>query len=58
METYPKPPGANHELAKVIKNLSRLKFGRPHSEVQKEIFERTRLGSPAKDIVAATERTL
>jgi hypothetical protein len=46
METYPKPPGANLETAKVIRNLSRLKFGRSRVEVENEILERTKLGSP------------
>ncbi|HEV8601283.1 MAG TPA: type IV secretion system DNA-binding domain-containing protein [Patescibacteria group bacterium] len=58
METYPKPPGANLETAKVIRNLSRLKFGRVKSEIQHEILERTKLGSPVQAPVAATERTL
>ncbi len=58
METYPKPADANDEMASAIKNLSRLKFGRPRAEVQAEILERTRLGSPAAAGPVATERTL
>src|SRR3989344_2122784 len=58
METYPKPPGADLESAKVIKNLSRLKHGRPRGEVQAEILDRTRLGTPAVAGPVSTERTL
>lgn len=57
MQTYPKPPGANPEAARLIKNLSKLKFGRPREEVEAEIMERTQLGSPAASGPAATERT-
>ncbi len=57
IETYPKPPGANHEQAQLIRNLSRLKHGKPRSEVQNDILERTRLGSPAVAGPVATERT-
>ncbi len=58
METYPKPPGADAQAAAIIKNLSRLKYGKPRSEVQAEIMERTRLGMPVKTGPVATERTL
>ncbi|MBI4049461.1 MAG: type IV secretion system DNA-binding domain-containing protein [Candidatus Doudnabacteria bacterium] len=57
METYPKPPGANLELAQVIKNLSRLKFGRPRTEVEREILTRTKLGTPTAAGPVVTERT-
>jgi len=57
IETYPKPAGANKEQAELIKNLSRLKHGKPRAEIQSEILQRTRLGSPAVAGVAATERT-
>ncbi|OGE79763.1 MAG: hypothetical protein A2660_02085 [Candidatus Doudnabacteria bacterium RIFCSPHIGHO2_01_FULL_45_18] len=49
METYPKPAGANSELALVIQNLSRLKYGRPYKEVTDEIMTRTQLGTPVKN---------
>lgn len=58
METYPKPEGASLETAQLVKNLSRLKYGKPRSEIRADILERTKLGSPAKVGEAATERTL
>jgi type IV secretory pathway TraG/TraD family ATPase VirD4 len=58
METYPKPPGANLEMGQLVRNLSRLKFGRPRSEVQTEILDRSKLGVPATTGPVATERTL
>jgi hypothetical protein len=58
METYPKPPGANLQTAQVIRNLSRLKHGKPQSEVRAEILERTKLGSPAQAGPVGMERTL
>ncbi|MGE5392842.1 MAG: type IV secretory system conjugative DNA transfer family protein [Candidatus Saccharibacteria bacterium] len=57
MMTYPKPAGANPESGRLIKNLSKLKFGRPRAEVEGEIMERTQLGAPAVSGPAATERT-
>lgn len=57
METYPKPPGANPELAQIIRNLSRLNHGKPRAEVQAEILERTKLGSPVSAGPAVVERT-
>ena len=56
METYSKPPGANPDVAKIIRNLSRLKFGRARSEVEAEILERTKLGSPVQTGNATTEK--
>ena len=47
MEIFPPRPG-NLELARAIKELSRLKYGRPRSEVESEILERTRLGSSTR----------
>jgi len=44
MQTLPPKPG-NIELAQSIKQLSRLKYGRPKEEVEKEILLRTKLGS-------------
>jgi DNA helicase HerA-like ATPase len=57
MTTFPKPPGASAEFAQVVKNLSRLKFGRARSDVTSEIIERTRLGSPATAGPVSAERT-
>ncbi|MFH1597556.1 MAG: type IV secretory system conjugative DNA transfer family protein [Patescibacteria group bacterium] len=47
MHTYPPVPG-NKELAHKIKELSRLKYGRPKSKVQAEIMNRSQLGEPSK----------
>lgn len=44
MDCFP-PRAGNLELARAIKELSRLKYSRPKSEVESEIMERTRLGS-------------
>ncbi len=41
----PKPLSDGHaELAKSIRELSRLKYGRPRAEITREILERTKLG--------------
>lgn len=58
LQTYPKPPGANPDTAKIIRNMSRLAFGRARAEVEKDILERTKLGTPAKTGPAAVERSL
>jgi hypothetical protein len=58
METFPKPADADHNQAQIIRNLSRLTYGRPRSEVQNEILERTQLGSPTQAPTPGTERTL
>jgi type IV secretory pathway TraG/TraD family ATPase VirD4 len=47
MLTYPPKPG-NKELAAAIKELSRLKYGRPREIVEAEIAERAQLGVAAK----------
>lgn len=44
MSTYPPTPG-NKELGAAIKELSRLKYGRPRDIVEAEIMERSQLGS-------------
>jgi type IV secretory pathway TraG/TraD family ATPase VirD4 len=46
MMTYPPRPG-NKELAAAIKELSRLKYGRPRDVVEAEIMERSQLGVSA-----------
>ncbi len=58
METYPKPDGADKQAAQVIRNLSRLRYGKPKAEVYAEIMERTQLGSPAQAGPSTVERTL
>ncbi|MBX4187528.1 MAG: type IV secretion system DNA-binding domain-containing protein [Candidatus Doudnabacteria bacterium] len=57
MQTYPKPKEANSEIAKIIKNLSNLKYGKPRSEIESEILERTKLGIPAQSGPAGVERS-
>ncbi len=48
MQTYPPEPG-NKELAAAIKELSRLKYGRPREIVDAEIMERAQLAAAAKN---------
>ena len=47
MITYP-PEKGNAQLASAIKELSRLKFGRPREIVEAEINERAALGATIK----------
>ncbi|MDO8626589.1 MAG: type IV secretion system DNA-binding domain-containing protein [Candidatus Magasanikbacteria bacterium] len=47
MMTYP-PQAGNKELAAAIKELSRLKYGRPREIVEAEIMERAQLGVATK----------
>jgi hypothetical protein len=44
MGTLP-PEVGSIELAQAIKELSRLKYGRPRAEIEGEILDRTKLGS-------------
>ncbi|MFA6547430.1 MAG: type IV secretion system DNA-binding domain-containing protein [Candidatus Magasanikbacteria bacterium] len=57
MVTYP-PKAGNKELAEAIKELSRLKYGRPREIVEAEIMERSALGVPMKADIALSEATL
>ncbi|HBH46402.1 MAG TPA: hypothetical protein DDX47_03490 [Candidatus Jacksonbacteria bacterium] len=58
METLPPQPG-NSDLARAIKELSRLKYGRPKAEIDAEILLRTQLGSVvAKANTGTIESTL
>jgi len=53
------PQKGNPELAKQIKEYSRLKYGRDKTIVEEEILERTRLGdSETKAIIDASEKSL
>jgi len=47
INTYP-PTEGNHEQAKLIKELSRLKYGRDAKLIHKEILERTQIAEPPK----------
>ncbi len=58
MLTYP-PRAGNKELAAAIKELSRLKYGRPREIVEAEIAERARLGAVvAESETGVSEATL
>ena len=57
MGIYPPTPG-NKELAAAIKELSRLKYGRPRALVEAEIMERTKLNATASITPPPTEATL
>ena len=48
MATYPPPQGANEKIANAVRELSRLKYGRDKTVVEKEIMERAQLGSAEK----------
>ncbi len=47
MHCFPPPKGGNPKIAQLIKELSRLKYGRDRKVVEKEILERSRLGEPS-----------
>ena len=42
--------GGNLELAQSIRELSRLKYGRPRAEITREILERTKLGNTSSAV--------
>ncbi len=47
MVTLPPKPG-DRKIAEMVRQLSRLKYGRPKALVEKEILERSQLGMPAR----------
>jgi hypothetical protein len=57
MLTYP-PKEGNKELAAAIKELSRLKYGRPREIVNAEIMDRAQLGASKPDDIDFSEATL
>lgn len=57
MMTYP-PQKGNPELAAAIKELSRLKYGRPREIVEAEIMERSQLGETKTNKVELSEASL
>lgn len=57
MMTYPPMPG-NKKMAAAIKELSRLKYGRPQELVNAEIMERTKLGVSKESTSALGESLL
>ncbi len=58
MQTYPKPEGADPQIAKLIRDLSKLKHGKTRTEVHNEIMVRSRLGSAAVSGPTGVEKTL
>ncbi|MFA4937347.1 MAG: type IV secretion system DNA-binding domain-containing protein [Patescibacteria group bacterium] len=57
MKTLPPQP-TDRNIASKLKELSRLKFGRPKAEVEAEIMERTKLGSVSTKAPVSSEKTL
>lgn len=57
MMTYP-PKAGNKELAEAIKELSRLKYGRPREIVEAEIAERSQLGVAKASTIDIIEPSL
>lgn len=58
MATNPLPHNKNEELAKAIRQLSRLKFGRPREEVEAELLEAGQVAESMSAGPAAIERGL
>ncbi len=58
MATYPLPETATPEVATAIRQLSRLKFGRPRSEVESEILESSQVADMMAAGPAAIEKGL
>lgn len=58
MATYPLPKDGSLEVAQVIKQLSRLKFGRPREEVEAEILEASQVADMLAAGPAAIEKGL
>lgn len=58
MATYPLPETATPEIATAIRQLSRLKFGRPKSEVESEILEAGQVADMMAAGPAAIEKGL
>jgi hypothetical protein len=57
MMTPPPPSGGSRDVAEAIRQMSRLKFGRPKTQVTAEILERSQLGAQKSVGPAAVERT-
>ena len=58
MATYPLPSGENNEVAAAIKQLSRLKFGKPRLEVENEILESSQVADMMSAGPASIEKGL
>ncbi len=58
MATYPLPKETNEEVAQAIRQLSRLKYGRPRAEVEEELLEAGQVAEMMSAGPAAVERGL
>lgn len=58
MATYPLPKDGNAELATSIRQLSRLKFGRPRTEVEAEVLEASQVADMMSAGPASVEKGL
>jgi DNA helicase HerA-like ATPase len=58
MATHPLAKERNEELAKAIRQLSRLKYGRPRAEVEDEILEASEVAERMSDAMPSVERGL
>jgi len=58
MATYPLLRNGNDEQAKAIRQLSRLKFGRPRAEVEEEILEASEVAERMSEGLPSIERGL
>lgn len=48
VKLYPPPENRNHRAAELIKQISRLKYGKERSLVEKDIGRRMKLGEPER----------
>ena len=58
MATYPLPKNGNEAQAKAIRQLSRLKYGRPRAEVESELLEASRVAESMSQGLPDVERGL
>jgi len=58
MATNPLPNDKNEELAKAIRQLSRLKYGRPRAEVEEELLEASQVAERMSEGMPGIERGL
>ncbi len=58
MATYPLPKDGKEEMAQAVRQLSRLKFGRPRAEVESEILEASEVAERMSEALPSIERGL
>ncbi len=58
MAAFPPPPGGSEEVAKAVKELSRLKHGKEKKVIETEILERAKLGAPIREAAMGREVSL